>query len=46
VLKVTQGKIHGPGGAAELMGINANTLRTRMEKLGIDFRRQSFKVSK
>ncbi|MBJ6725088.1 sigma 54-interacting transcriptional regulator [Geomesophilobacter sediminis] len=41
VLKVTQGKIHGPGGAAELMGINANTLRTRMEKLGIPFPRQA-----
>ena len=29
------GKIHGPGGAAELLGINASTLRSRMEKHGI-----------
>lgn len=35
VLKMTRGKIHGPGGAAELLGINPNTLRGRMSKLGI-----------
>lgn len=35
VLKMTKGKIHGPGGAAELLGINPNTLRGRMSKLGI-----------
>ncbi len=35
VLDKTQGKVHGPGGAAELLGINANTLRNRMNKLGI-----------
>jgi transcriptional regulator with GAF, ATPase, and Fis domain len=29
------GKIHGPGGAADLLGINASTLRSRMEKHGI-----------
>jgi len=29
------GKIHGEGGAAELLGINPNTLRSRMKKLGI-----------
>jgi PAS domain S-box-containing protein len=29
------GKIDGPGGAAELLGLHANTLRSRMEKLGI-----------
>ena len=29
------GKIHGPGGAAELLGINASTLRSRMEKHGM-----------
>ena len=39
VLVKTNGKIHGPGGAAELLGINANTLRNRMNKLGIDYGR-------
>ena len=28
-------KIDGPGGAAEILGLHANTLRSRMEKLGI-----------
>lgn len=37
VLKMTKWKIHGPGGAAELLGINPNTLRGRMGKLGILF---------
>jgi len=35
VLKLTKGKIHGSGGAAELLGINPNTLRGRMRRLGI-----------
>jgi len=34
-LERTNGKIHGPAGAAELLGINASTLRARMKKLGI-----------
>jgi len=29
-------KLHGKGGAAELLKINASTLRSRMKKLGID----------
>lgn len=29
------GKVSGPGGAAKLLGINPNTLRGRMRKLGI-----------
>lgn len=33
-LSITGGKISGRNGAAELLGINANTLRSRMEKLG------------
>ncbi len=41
VLDKTQGKVHGPGGAAELLGINANTLRNRMNKLGITYGRKS-----
>jgi transcriptional regulator with GAF, ATPase, and Fis domain len=39
VLKRTKGKVHGPGGAAELLGINPNTLRGRMSKLGIIYGR-------
>jgi transcriptional regulator with GAF, ATPase, and Fis domain len=35
ILDRTGGKIHGPGGAANLLGINASTLRNRMKKLGI-----------
>ena len=35
VLEQTEGKIHGPAGAAELLGVNASTLRNRMKKLGI-----------
>jgi transcriptional regulator with GAF, ATPase, and Fis domain len=38
VLSMTKGKIHGPGGAGELLGVNPNTLRYRMKKLGIPFR--------
>ncbi len=40
VLKVTKGKIHGPGGAAEILGVNPNTLRNRMDKLGIPYKRR------
>jgi PAS domain S-box-containing protein len=35
------GKIDGPGGAAELLGLHANTLRSRMEKLGIQRSRRA-----
>lgn len=41
VLEKTQGKIHGPGGAAELLGINASTLRNRMNALGIQYRKRT-----
>lgn len=40
VLGLAGGKVHGPGGAAELLGVNPNTLRHRMGKLGIQFGRQ------
>lgn len=40
-LELTGGKIHGPQGAGELLGVNPNTLRHRMRKLGIDFGRNS-----
>ena len=36
-LRMTGGKVHGPGGAGELLGVNPNTLRYRMRKLGIPF---------
>ena len=39
VLKKTKGKIHGKDGAADLLGINASTLRHRMNKLGIKYGR-------
>ena len=38
VLSSTNGKIHGPGGAGELLGVNPSTLRAKMRKLGIPFR--------
>ena len=41
VLNKTGGKIHGPGGAAEQLGVNANTLRNRMNKLGISYGRSA-----
>jgi transcriptional regulator with GAF, ATPase, and Fis domain len=34
-----RGKIEGAGGAAELLGLNPHTLRSRMRKLAIDWRR-------
>ena len=39
-LDMTNGRINGTGGAAELLGIHPNTLRKRMDKLGIPFGRQ------
>jgi transcriptional regulator with GAF, ATPase, and Fis domain len=38
-LDVTGGKIHGPDGAARLLGVNASTLRNRMNRLGIKYGR-------
>lgn len=35
VLVQCNGKIYGPGGAAERLGVNHNTLRSRMRRLGI-----------
>jgi len=37
ILEMTGGKIHGPGGAGELLCVNPNTLRYKMKKLGISF---------
>jgi DNA-binding NtrC family response regulator len=35
-LSHTRGKVHGPGGAAELLKINPSTLASRIKKMGID----------
>jgi len=40
VLKLAKGKIDGPGGAAKMLGINPSTLRSRLGKLGIIYRRR------
>lgn len=40
VLATAGGKIHGSGGAAELLGVNENTLRNRMDRLGVRYRRR------
>jgi len=37
VLRLTGGRILGPGGAAELLRINGSTLRNRLRKLGVPF---------
>ena len=41
VLEMTHGKVHGKGGAAELLRINPSTLRNRMNQLGIPYGRRS-----
>ena len=38
-LRATRGKIEGPGGAAALLAVNPQTLRSKMRKLGLDWRR-------
>ncbi len=38
-LECTAGVIHGPKGAAQILGLHPNTLRSRMKKLGIAFKR-------
>jgi len=39
-LKQASGKVEGPNGAAELLGINPHTLRSRMRKLGVPYGRK------
>jgi transcriptional regulator with GAF, ATPase, and Fis domain len=41
ILALAGGKINGPGGAAEHLGIHPNTLRKRMDKLGIPYKKIS-----
>jgi len=40
VLALTKGRVGGTGGAAEVLGIHPNTLRNRMDKLGIPYGRK------
>jgi len=40
VLQFTNGKVHGPKGAAKILDINPHTLSDRMKKLGIPFGRK------
>ncbi len=40
VLELTHGKINGPEGAADLLGLHKSTLRSRMDKLGISYGRK------
>jgi len=44
-LKMAGGKINGPGGAGQILGLHPNTLRKRMNKLGIPFGRRSWHPS-
>jgi formate hydrogenlyase transcriptional activator len=39
VLAMTHGRISGPGGAAELLGLNRTTLQSKLKRLGIARRR-------
>ena len=39
VLSITGGRIHGPDGAARLLGVHPSTLRARMKKLDIPYGR-------
>jgi transcriptional regulator with GAF, ATPase, and Fis domain len=41
-LEMANGKINGAGGAAQILGLHPNTLRNRMNKLGIPYGRKSW----
>jgi len=45
VLGATGGQVSGDGGAAEILGLHANTLRYRMKKLGIKVGRNTGDVT-
>ena len=45
VLQTTEGQVSGAGGAAEILGLHANTLRYRMKKLGITVGRKTGTIS-
>ncbi len=39
ILRRTHGRVEGPFGAARILGVNPNTLRTRMRRLGVEPKR-------
>jgi transcriptional regulator with GAF, ATPase, and Fis domain len=41
-LEKSGGKINGPGGAAQILNMHPNTLRKRMNRLGIPYGRKSW----
>lgn len=41
VMALTEGRVEGSGGAADLLGLNPGTLRARMRKLGMPFGRKA-----
>lgn len=41
-LEMAGGKINGPGGAAQILGLHPNTLRNRMNRLGIPYGKKSW----
>jgi transcriptional regulator with GAF, ATPase, and Fis domain len=41
VLDHTDGRIEGPGGAAEILGLKPSTLRHRIKKLEIEWKKQT-----
>jgi DNA-binding protein Fis len=43
-LRASEGKIQGRGGAAEILKINPNTLRKKMQKLNIPYGRKIGKI--
>jgi transcriptional regulator with GAF, ATPase, and Fis domain len=43
-LEIAGGKINGPGGAAQILKVHPNTLRKRMNKLGIPYGRRSWQL--
>ncbi len=46
VLNLTEGRIYGPGGAADLLGLHPDTFRHKLKKLGIPFGRSRLKQQK
>jgi len=44
-LEMAGGKINGPGGAAQILGLHPNTLRNRMNRLGIPYGRRRWQSS-
>ena len=43
-IALAKGKISGPGGAADLLALNPNTLRKKMEKLQIPYKKKDVRV--